>query len=330
MSILHEIQKKSDSINTALKQILTLNQQPTELYGLIQEFLNYGGKRLRPILCLLSAESVGGKEDNTIKAAIAIELFHNFTLIHDDIEDNSLLRRGKPCLHLRHGIPLAINAGDGLYAIAYKAIISIDCTSEKKLRVFSLLNDAFLKVIEGQAIELGWIKNKKWNLTIQDYMQMIECKTGALLAVACQVGALLADASESQQKVLYDFGMALGTAFQIQDDVLNLIGQEEKYNKEIGGDITEGKRTLMVLHALNNTNLRIEDKKYLTELLDNHTLERSELEWAITFLRDSGAIDYAQKLSAQLIHDSIKNLLEIDIETNKLVQLAEYLINRNG
>jgi geranylgeranyl diphosphate synthase type I len=327
---LQELKNLSEKIDSALQAICLQNKEPTDLYTLINEFLNYGGKRLRPILCLLSAEACGGNQNKVLPAALAIELFHNFTLIHDDIEDNSMLRRGKSCLHLQHGIPLAINAGDGLFALAYKQILSLDCSAEKKLQLSSMLNAAFLNVIEGQGIELDWIKDKNWNISIDNYMRMIQLKTGALLAIACQAGAILADASEPQQQILYKFGMALGTAFQIQDDVLNLTGNEKQYKKEIGGDVTEGKRTLMVLHALNCTEVSSAYKKHLIGILDTHETDKSEIEWVTKLLIDDGSIDFAQKLATQIMYDGINQLLESDLSINKLIQVTEFLVNRKG
>lgn len=260
-----------------------------------------------------------------------LEYFHNFTLIHDDIEDNSLLRRGQPCLHITHGIPQAINMGDTLFCLATQVILEAPYSEQEKIFLLQLFYKNFLKIFEGQGIELNWHQNKIWHIQEQDYLDMIERKTGTLIAIACQAGAYLGRANPEQQKTLYLWGISLGTAYQIQDDILNLTGQEEKYKKEIGGDITEGKRTLMVLHTLNNPSVTQENKNTLKRILDSQTTNQEKILWAISLLNKSGAITYAKKKSVSIISQTTQQLEKYfpasSIRT-ELLNLANSLITR--
>jgi geranylgeranyl pyrophosphate synthase len=293
------------------------------LYTAIERFLAHGGKKLRPHLCALCAQVAGGTQEHVYHAGLAIEYFHNFTLIHDDIEDNSLLRRGQPCLHITYGVPSAINMGDTLFCLATQKILDAPYCEQEKVFLLQLLNKNFLKVFEGQAMELGWHHNKTWDLQEQDYLDMIERKTGALIAVSCKIGAYLGGATLEQQDLLYRFGMALGISFQIQDDVLNLIGQEEKYKKEIGGDITEGKRTLMVLHALNNPLITQQDKQELRNILDSNTTDKEKIQWCVSLLTQSGHI-ISQAIALLEKHFSPGEARE------QLIKIAHDLITRES
>jgi geranylgeranyl pyrophosphate synthase len=206
-------------------------------------------------------------------------------------------------------------------------------TADEKITLLQILHQHFIKVFEGQAMELEWHSHKNWNIHEQDYLSMVECKTGALIAIACKIGAYLGGASLEQQKLLYKWGLSLGVAYQIQDDVLNLTGTEEKYKKEIGGDITEGKRSLMVLHTLNNQAVTQKDKQKLKSILDSKTIDQNAIQWCITLLTQSGAIAYAQKKSTDLISittTSLKNTLTPTPAREKLLQLAYSLITREA
>lgn len=301
------------------------------LYQPITAFLSREGKRLRPKLCTLCTQLFGGTPEQATCISNAIEMFHNFTLIHDDIEDNSLLRRGIPCLHITYGIPRAINMGDTLFALAIEEILSAPYHDHEKITLLSMLNQNFIKVFEGQATELAWHHNKRWDIQETDYLAMIEKKTGALLACACKAGAYIGGATPEQQETLYAFGSSLGIAFQIQDDILNLIGKEETYKKEIGGDITEGKRSLSVLHMLNNDHVPLKDKQTLKTILDSNTQNKEEISWCITQLKQSGALCYAQEKSTSIISTTLETLkknIPASSARNELISLANRLLTR--
>ncbi|OIO21408.1 hypothetical protein AUJ17_03530 [Candidatus Micrarchaeota archaeon CG1_02_47_40] len=315
-------------IDKEIRKLIPRNKNPWEVYGIIWDFLERGGKRFRPALCLLCAESVRGKREDALPAATCIELFHNFTLIHDDIEDDSKMRRGKPCLHIMHGLPLAINAGDGLFMMSWKAILESRLPVRKQLEVQERLHRTFTAVLEGQAVELRWLREKRWNITEENYLEMARGKTGALIAGSCEVGGLAGGASAAQAKMLYEFGMAVGLAFQVQDDILNLVGKEEEYKKEIGGDITEGKRTLMVLHTLKKA--APEEKQYIIKTLDSHTGRQEEIGKVVAIMEKYGSIAYAKRIAKKMVVDAKRGVMALPATQarERLLALADFLIER--
>jgi geranylgeranyl diphosphate synthase type I len=318
-----EIEKMTLPVKKRLAQIFSSKKEPFEVYGLLKEFMQLQGKFIRPALCIASCKAVGGSPKKALHAACAIELFHNFTLIHDDIEDNSLLRRGVPCLHVKYGLPLAINAGDGLFMTVWKEALKI----ESKFAQERLL-EAFTKVLEGQAIELGWYRDNNWDVDEKDYFKMVEGKTAALIGCACELGAYLGNADKKTIKKLSDFGIGIGVGFQIIDDVLNIIGDEKKYGKEIGGDIAEGKRTLMTIRALKN----LDEKKseQLKEILKKKEKTNEEIKKAIELLKESGAVESAKKTADEKINSALKNLEVLNESKEKeiLIKLANYIAKR--
>ncbi len=316
------------AIDNELFKVLPENDEPREVYGLIREFLKRGGKRVRPALCLLSCNAVGGQESQALPAGVAIELFHSFTLLHDDIEDDSEMRRGKPCIHRLYGVPLAINAGDGLFVLVWKAIHRMRVPPKKKEKICVTLSHAFTRVLEGQAIELNWRRENNWNIREQDYFHMAGGKTGALISASCEVGGFIGGGTRKQANALKAYGEAIGLAFQIQDDVLNLIGQEEKYQKEIGGDITEGKRSLITVRALEK--LSEKDGKRLVHLLSASTRNKDEIAEAISLTKSCGAIDYASNKATELIEKAKKSLLELPQSKARetLDSFADFFVQR--
>ncbi|MEM4348597.1 MAG: polyprenyl synthetase family protein, partial [Candidatus Anstonellaceae archaeon] len=211
-----EIVRLTAPVSERLRDLFLEKKKPFEVYGLLSEFLLRRGKMLRPALCLAACKATGGRINrDAIHAAAAIEMFHNFTLIHDDIEDGSLLRRGVPCMHIKYGVPLALNAGDGLFMLVWQEMMKI--RKNKELAQTRLL-DAFTGVLEGQAIELGWYWKNEWDVGEEDYFEVIKGKTGCLIAGACEVGGIVGGATKAQQKALYEFGMGIGVGFQIMDD----------------------------------------------------------------------------------------------------------------
>lgn len=322
------LKKESPVFDKEIEKVVPKNAEPWEVYGLIWEHLELGGKKLRPVMCKLSCEAVGGNGKKTIPAGAAIEMFHNFTLIHDDIMDESELRRGKPCLYKKYGVPLAINAGDGLFMKVSDEILRIELPPEKVMEIQKTLNAAFTRVLEGQAIELNWYRQKKFDVTEEDYKRMIGGKTGALISASCEVGAMIGSGNEEQKKALRDFGMAVGLSFQLQDDVLNLVGEEKTYKKEIGGDISEGKRTLMVIYAL--AKAEQEDKKRLVEILSKNTKDKKEISTAIEIMKKYGAIEQVKAEAIRIVEEAKKGLMILpnNEASRKLLELADFFIYR--
>lgn len=250
----------------------------------VREYLSRGGKRFRPLVLLLTYGNFRGYYHDVLYHAAIVELFHNFTLIHDDIEDGSELRRGKPTLHKQYGIPMALNAGDALYTLVFEMVAKLD---ERDLREKYI--STFFEVVEGQAMDIHW-RETKYYPTEQEYMKMISKKTGALIGLSMYLGARLAGVDD---KRYMELGRDIGIAFQIQDDLLNLISPPE-YGKKWADDITEGKRTLMVIEALGRLDKDKADR--LRSILNSHT-DNDEIKGeAIELIERGGGIQYAERV----------------------------------
>ncbi|NYZ73513.1 polyprenyl synthetase family protein [Candidatus Micrarchaeota archaeon] len=307
-----------------------LGKEEPRIYGMLAPFLKRGGKRIRPALCLLSCGAVGGKYEDVLQPAAIIELFHNFTLVHDDIEDDSQFRRGEPTLHVSYGIPIALNSGDALYTLLWNKLVSLRLPPSRLVKLEQLYAASFKRVVDGQGLELAWIKEGRFDVSEEDYLAMIYGKTSALMGLSCEAGAMIAGGGKRLRSALRDYGEKIGAAFQIQDDVLNLTGDFEKYKKEIGGDITEGKRTFMVVHCLARAGEK--DKQRLTAILSSHSKEKADIDEAVGILKASGSIDYARKKAEKLVKDAKKrigSLKDGDDKTN-LLAIADYVVNREA
>jgi geranylgeranyl diphosphate synthase type II len=263
-----------------------LIQSPEELYMPVQYILDLGGKRLRPIVLMLGYAAFDDKLEKALPAAMAIELFHNFTLIHDDIMDAAPLRRGKPTVHHLYGTNSGILSGDVMLAMAYKYLLK----SVHESRNFAVLQEftkTAIEVCEGQQMDINFEKSDVVDIPM--YLKMIELKTSVLVACSLKIGALIAGASSQAATHLYEFGKKIGIAFQIQDDLLDAFGSPEKFGKKVGGDIVQNKKTILYLKAL--------------ELADKSTRHQ------LTALYENTGLDEAQKISSVIcIFDELKVL----------------------
>ncbi len=315
-------------VEKQIEAILPRGKKPFEVYGIIWDFLDRGGKRFRPLMCLTSCAAVGGKMEDAVPVAASIELFHNFTLVHDDIEDSSQIRRGKPCLHVSYGLPLALNAGDGLFMASWKSILESPIPPAKAVEVGKCLYDSYLAVLEGQAVELNWHQNNVWGIGLEDYKSMVRGKTGALIGGACKSGAIIGGADKKVQAALWEFGNEVGVAFQIQDDILNVTGDFEKYKKEIGGDIVEGKRTVMVIDLLSKCTKAEAEK--CKSILGNKKATKAQVDYVIGLMKKHGSIDYAAAYANQLLQSAKKRLAALpdNDASRKLHSIADFLVDR--
>ncbi|HEV2481674.1 MAG TPA: polyprenyl synthetase family protein [Puia sp.] len=219
---------------------------PESLYDPAEYFLGLGGKRIRPVLCLMGNELFGPIEPDAWEMAIALELFHNFTLIHDDIMDKAPLRRGQPTVHAKYGSPTAILAGDVMMVVGYEYVSKVHSPHIRKL--LQLYNQTAMKVCEGQQLDMDF--ETRDQVSMAEYLKMIELKTSVLLAGCLQIGALLGGAGLGNQDIIYDFGRNLGLAFQVQDDYLDCYGDSSKFGKQIGGDILADKKTFLLIKTM--------------------------------------------------------------------------------
>ena len=224
---------------------LDWSREPKGLYEPIGYTLAAGGKRVRPQLALLATKLFGGKEEDVLPAALALEVFHNFTLLHDDVMDKAQVRRGRPTVQVKWNENTAILSGDQMMIEAYKLLSQVP---EKKLaKTLRLFNQMATEICEGQQYDMDF--ESREDVTIPEYMEMIRLKTSVLLATALQIGAYIGYANEEQQKKIYEYGIHVGLAFQIQDDMLDCYGDEATFGKAIGGDIAENKKTYLWLTA---------------------------------------------------------------------------------
>jgi geranylgeranyl pyrophosphate synthase len=303
-------------------------KEPKFIYSMLEEFISRGGKRIRPILTIACAEACGGKEEDAMPYALAIELFHNFTLVHDDIEDASPMRRGKPTLHEQFGTPIAINSGDALYTVVWSSLLSKNLPPEKFVQASKILISGFSAVVEGQGTELEWYRINKFDVSEEDYFRMAGGKTGSLIGISCRIGAFAAGAPKEVQDALAEFGEKIGLAFQIKDDVLNLTADPEKYKKEIGEDIKEGKRSLIMLKLLSLSGEA--EKARVTAILAKPEKSEAEVLELISLAKEKGAVAYAQEVSDRLITEAKEQLQIIDSDSGRetLLALADYIVRR--
>lgn len=278
------------------------------LYAPMRDYPIRGGKRFRSVLVMLACEGFGGQKEQALRTAAAFEMFQSFALVHDDIEDGSEMRRGKPCLHRLHGIPLSINVGDALYSKVFEIL-----STNREVLGEGITLDLIEQMIEGaeltfagQAFDIGWIEKGEIP-SVEAFMEMLRLKTGWYSGRGpCTAGAIIAGASEDQRRAIGDFGETMAVAFQIRDDLLNLSVQAEDaeiapatttggYGKERGGDIAEGKRTLMVIDLLHKSTP--DKQKRVRRILDRNRDEttREEIEWTIFEMEQSGSISRAEE-----------------------------------
>ena len=293
----------------------------------IWDLLDRGGKRWRPGLMILTIEALGKKPDKYFQFAALAEIVHNGTLLVDDVEDDSLERRGKPCVHKIYGVDIAVNAGNAMYFLPLKTIMQSSLPEKTKSDLFNIYAQEMINVSIGQGMDIYWHKGLKQNVSEKEYLQMCAYKTGCLARLAAESGAVLAGAKPKQQAALRDFAEAIGVAFQIQDDVLNLTASEE-YGKEIGGDVSEGKITLIAIHSLKHS----PNAKRLREIISMHTKDPKLLREAISIMKSSGSIEYAQAFARKLV-ERAWSALDKSISDNsgkkKLKAFADYLIERS-
>lgn len=299
-------------------------EQPVTLYEPLNYFLKLGGKRVRPVMCLMGNELFEEINPDAYPMAAAVELFHNFTLIHDDIMDKAPLRRGMSTVHAKYGEPTALLGGDVMLVVAYEYLKRIDGRYLKK--ILSLFNQTAMEVCEGQQLDMDF--EKKEMVDMHEYIHMISLKTSVLLAASLRMGAILGGAGEGNQQHIYQFGKKLGIAFQVQDDYLDAFGDPEKFGKQVGGDIMSNKKTFLLIHALETTG--VNGKKELTSLMESDHPDK--VEKVLSFFRKCGIDAWARELKEKYIREAIGHLDEIAVTSLRkkpLTDLMHYLVQRD-
>ena len=301
------------------------------LYSPLAAYNRNAGKRHRPLICMLASAAVGGDFKAPLAMAAAIENFQTAALIHDDIADAGQLRRGEPCLHISQGVGMAINDGDYALVASFDSIIS-DSTLDDSLKVRLLheLTSMMQRTIEGQALDLGWVANNRFDITVDDYLFMATHKTAfysGAAPLAC--GALIGGGTPKQVETLRSFGMDTGLAFQIQDDLLNLVGKKEAREKDFRSDITEGKRTLVAVHALSH--LGQEEHDELLNILEAKTSDAQLLARAVELFDKAGSLEFARSYSLDLVNRAKENLAPLTLEAGAkalLIKMADFFVER--
>jgi geranylgeranyl diphosphate synthase type II len=284
----------------ALCDYLRPREPRRHLYALVADYPQRGGRMLRPSLCIATARAFGAPLDDALGSAVALELLHNAFLVHDDVEDESDERRGRPTLHSLHGVPVAVNVGDALTLLGLRALMDNRARLGPRLalRILEEGERMARETVEGQAVELGWRRDNAVVLTDADYLEMVLKKTCWYTSIfPSRVGAVIGTRSEENLDRFLQFGFFLGAAFQIQDDVLNLAGDAGRYGKEIGGDIREGKRTLMLIRLLREADA--DERARLTDFLaqPRHARRLEDVAWVRERMDAYECLEYARQMA---------------------------------
>lgn len=305
-------------VNDYLVQ-LPYDRRPASLYEPIRYVLSMGGKRIRPVLMLLSYNLFKEDPETILMPACALETYHNYTLLHDDLMDNADLRRGHETVHKKWNANTAILSGDSMLVLAYQRMQQ--CSSDKMAEVLALFTETALEIGEGQEYDMAF--EHRDDVSEEEYIEMIRLKTSVLLACALKIGAILAGASKEDADNLYRFGEQIGLAFQLQDDFLDVYGDTRVFGKAIGGDITSNKKTFMLINALNHANE--EQRRQLESWIDATEFDRDEKVAAVTRLYNEIGIDrMAQDKIAYYFEQSRKYLQAVSVDESRKAELAAY------
>lgn len=314
-----ELEDRAALVTATIEKLLPV-MHPRGLYEASRHLVDSGGKRLRPSMLLLAAEAAGGEALALAPAAVSIELVHNFTLIHDDIMDNADVRRGRPAVHKIWGQSGAILAGDTLYSKAFQVLGMTAASPERILGAMNMLSRTCTAICEGQWLDMEF--ESKDRVTENEYMEMIEKKTGVLYGASAGMGGLLAGASPEVVRALDEFGRLTGMGFQLQDDVIDLLTPEEVSGKRQGGDLIEGKKTLIMIHAFAND--------IVVPVFSKKDASAEEIFRSISILEGSGSIEYARSRAEEMVVQGKRALDVLPPSPAKetLLELADYMIRR--
>jgi len=300
-------------------------KEPSSLYEPNRYFLRLGGKRVRPVMCLMGNELFDDINRDAWNVATAIELFHNFTLIHDDIMDKAPLRRGMETVHTKFGESTALLAGDVMLVAAYDYLNKI--SGKYSFAIFDVFNKTAAQVCEGQQLDMDFENTSE--VRMEDYLHMISLKTSVLLAASLKMGAILGGAGERNQHLLYEFGRKLGLAFQVQDDYLDAFGDPEKFGKQVGGDIKSNKKTFLLIHALETASAK--EKKRLLDLMEGN--EEKKVEEVVSLFKQFKVDRWANELKDRFIAEALEHLEDVAVLSKRkepLKELAHLLTQRQN
>ena len=326
--IKQKLVKNAKPVDKFIESILK-SRTPENLYHASRYLISAGGKRLRPYLTIKSCEAVGGHAKYAVPFAASLEILHNFTLVHDDVMDNDELRRGKPTVHKKYGAPMAILAGDLLFAKVYQSVLDhapAHMSSDEIVAALGKMTDSIILLCEGQALDISF--PQAMDVTEKDYLDMIGGKTSALFMACAEVGAIAGGATKTRVAALGKFAWDAGLAFQIVDDILGITADEEKLGKPVGSDIREGKKTLIMIHALTNANE--EQMSVLKRAVGVESASKEDIDAVVKTLEEIGSIQYAKDEAEKYMTSAFESIKVIPDGPSKqeLIDLVNYFVQR--
>lgn len=321
-----------------IHEIVPRNRYRPILYDLILDYPLRMGKAFRPALCIATCRALGGRLQDVIRTAAVLELLHNAFLVHDDLEDGSQLRRGSPTLHQEYGVPIAVNVGDGAFVLTLQPLLDnmrvLGMT--KALRILQIIATMSRESVEGQAIELDWVRRGDFHIRDQDYCLMVYKKTCWYTFIApMQIGGIITDLDDRRMAMLRRYASYVGVAFQIQDDVLNLVANEKRYGKEIGGDLWEGKHTLILLHMMRHTAPaeRARAERSLSKTREQKT--EADIRLLYELIHRYGSIQYARDVAftlarkAERLLERTSEWMPLSVHREFIHSMARHVIHRD-
>jgi len=316
-------ERLKSAVERYLRSFIT-EHKPQTLYHPAKYVLAAGGKRIRPVITLLACEAVGGDAANALHAGVGIEILHNFTLVHDDIMDHAMTRRGRLTVHKRWDENIALLSGDALLALAYRALLRTKSAHIQE--ICKIFTEGVVTICEGQALDKEF--ETRHRVHVNEYLLMIEKKTGKLVSVAAQLGAMIGNAAPSDLDALRQYGEYVGRAFQIQDDLLDIVADEKEFGKTIGGDLVEGKKTFLLLEALRRA--KGEQKKMLQRVFTNGGVPKKQVPAFRLIYEETGAMDSAKKRIEDDIVEAKNRLsaLPSSVARETLRWMTDKLLNR--
>ncbi|MEM0448331.1 MAG: polyprenyl synthetase family protein [Methanomassiliicoccales archaeon] len=330
MDVSRELMRRAKMVDESLLRYLEVGKYE-KLRKAIRHYPEAGGKRLRPSMAFAVAEAVGGRGKDALPFGCALELIHNFTLVHDDVMDEDPVRRGRPAVHALFGQPTAIIAGDALFALAFKVLATTPVDGERLRRLLSLTSETVYLVAEGQQMDIDF--EQRQDVTKEEYLEMVEKKTAVLFACAAEGGAIIGGGTEDQLQDMYEYARLAGIGFQIWDDVLGLIADEKTLGKPVGSDIRNGKRTLIAVHAF-ETLSKEEAKKYapILKAFGNESATDEEVKDVIALFEELGSIKYGKEVALDYAKKAKEKLccLKPGPEKEFLRELVDFSVGRQS
>ncbi|HHT9124591.1 MAG TPA: polyprenyl synthetase family protein [Candidatus Brocadiia bacterium] len=327
MQIEESIKSYGKKIDKLLKEII-----PPDRHDFLGEpiwhHMNTGGKRVRPAICLITCEALGGNPDNALYFALAVEILHNMFLLHDDVEDGDTMRRDKPTVWVKYGIDNAINAGDYMVAKGYQSILASPVSTEKKLKLVEVFTLTYEKTVEGQALDINLRAAK--DITVKDYLEMVRLKTGYYLACGMVGGAIVADISDTVVDSIWELGKNMGPAFQIRDDLIDLTYGKGR-GGVIGSDIKEGKASFLYAYSLEVANIEEKDKLIQIMAKPREDTTDDDIRWVMNLYDKYGVKEYAQNYAEDLIKHAHKTIEKLPVGNKEVFrEIANFMAQRTA